>query len=156
MPRIEQRIAELGLHVPAGNPPSPEKPFLPWVLDGPMLYVSGQLPDIDGEPPFRGQLGGEVSVDDGRRAANAVARNLVAAIRLALSDLDRVERIVKLLAFVNSAPGFTEQPAVVNGASEVFVDLWGDDGLHGRSAIGVSALPRGVPIEIEAIVRVSP
>lgn len=154
MGRIDERLAELGLHVPAGSRPDRGKPFLPWVMDGPMLYLSGQLPDIDGEPIVRGQVGAEVTVDAGRAAAERVARNLVAAIRLALGDLDRVDRFVKLLGFVNSAPGFDEQPAVINGASELFVEIWGDRGLHARSAVGVAALPRRVPVEIEAIIRV--
>ena len=153
---IDQRITELGLHVPAGAPPDAEKPFVPWVVDGDHLYLSGQLPDIDGEPVVRGQLGAAVSVDEGKAAANRVARNLIAAIRLATGDLDRVDRIVKLLGLVNSATGFAEQPQVVNGASEVFVAVWGEQGLHARSAIGVAALPRDVPVEIEAIVRLRP
>lgn len=154
MSTIDRRIDELGLQIPQGTPPSSEKPYLPWVFDGDHLYLSGQLPDIDGEPVLRGQLGASVSVQDGKLAANRVARNLIATARLALGDLDRIDRVVKLLGFVNSATGFSEQPEVVHGASEVFVAVWGDRGLHARSAIGVAALPRDVPVEIEAILRV--
>jgi enamine deaminase RidA (YjgF/YER057c/UK114 family) len=151
----ESRMAEGGIVLPAGTKPHPEKPFLPWRRDGDHVYLSGHLPDIEGQPVVRGQLGGEVALDEGVAAARRVALNLIATLRDVVGDLDNVEQIVKLLGFVNSAPGFTQQPQVINGASQCFIDVFGPDrGRHARSAVGVSALPQGVPVEVEAIVRI--
>jgi enamine deaminase RidA (YjgF/YER057c/UK114 family) len=154
---VEARMAEAGITLPAGTKPHPDKPFLPWRRDGDLLYLSGHLPDIEGEPVVRGQLGSEVALEDGVAAARRVALNLVATLRDVVGDLDQVEQVVKLLGFVNSAPGFTQQPQVINGASQCFIDVFGPDhGRHARSAVGVSALPQGVPVEVEAIVRIRP
>lgn len=152
---VESRLIKARILLPAGTKPHPEKPFLPWQWDGDKIYLSGHLPDIEGEPVVRGQLGGEVALDDGVAAARRVALNLIATLRDVLGTLDRVDQVVKLLGFVNSASGFVQQPQVINGASQCFIDVFGPDrGRHARSAVGVSALPQGVPVEVEAIVRI--
>ena len=154
---IEVRLAESGIVLPTGAKPHPDKPFLPWQWDGNHVYLSGALPDIEGEPVVRGQVGGDVDLDAAVAAARRVALNLIATLRDVVGDLDRVEQVVKLLGFVSSVPGFTQQPLVINGASQCFIDVFGPErGRHARSAIGVSALPQGVPVEVEAIVRSGP
>lgn len=143
---------DIGIHIPPYRPLPAELPFASFVLQGSLIHVSGQIPDTEGLDPIRGQLGAEVRLEVGRDAARRAALNAIAVLQHAAGDLVRVRRILKLTGFVNSAPGFVEQPAVINGASEVFVELWGrPNGLHSRSAIGVAALPFGVPVEIEVL-----
>lgn len=144
-----------GIAVPAFRPLPEPLPLVPYVVLPPLIYVSGQLPDGDGVPPVRGVVGADVDLETAKVAGRSVALNLLAALEHAAGDLRKVSRIVKLTVFVRSAAGFVDQPAVANAVSQVFVDLWGPDrGRHARSAIGVSELPLGAPVEAELIAEV--
>lgn len=149
----EQRLADLGIVIPA--PAKPVASYIPTVRTGNHVYVSGQVGMADGSPVVTGRLGAEVGLEDGVAAARACAVNVIAALKAELGELSRVARVVKLTGFVASAPEFTDQPKVVNGASDLFVEVFGDQGRHARSAIGVAALPLNVPVEVEAIVEVT-
>lgn len=149
---IDTRIGELGIVLP--EPAAPVAAYVPAVEQGGMLYISGQLPFDDGELML-GRLGEDRDVDFGQKAARACGIMLVAQMKAALGDLDRVLRIVKLGVFVNSDPRFTDQAKVANGASELMQDIFGEPGRHARSAVGVPVLPLGVAVEIDAIVAVS-
>ena len=150
--RVDSKLAELGLTLPP--PAAPVASYLPAVEAGGLLHVSGQLPFKDGAV-MTGRLGGDVNLAYGQEAAQRCALMLVAQIKAALGGLHRVERIVKLGVFVNSAPGFTDQPKVANGASDLMFALFGDAGRHARSAVGVSVLPLGAAVEIDAIVQIT-
>ncbi len=144
----------LGITLPPYRPLPSSLPFETHVRDGTILYLSGHISDIDGEPQLRGQLGGGLSVEEGREAARSVMRNLLATLQHAAGGLRNVAAVLRLLGMVNSAPGFTDQPGVVNAASEMLVAALGRQrGVHARSAIGVAQLPFGVPVEIELTVR---
>lgn len=151
MPSPRERLAELGLTLPSVV--APVASYVPARRSGSFVYVSGQLPMVDGALPHTGQVGGEVSPEDATRLARACALNGLAAID-ALVGLDTVTGVVKVVGFVASAPGFTGQPAVVNGASNLLVDVFGEAGAHARSAVGVAALPLNAPVEVELIVEV--
>lgn len=146
------RLAELGLTLPEAVPPLAA--YVPAVQTGNHVYVSGQLPIAGGELLATGKVGDEVSEERANELARQCALNVLAAID-ALVGIDRVVRVVKVVGFVASAPGFTGQPGVINGASELFGAVFGDAGRHARSAVGVSELPRGTPVEVEAIVEVA-
>jgi enamine deaminase RidA (YjgF/YER057c/UK114 family) len=146
------RLAELGLTLPSVVPPLAS--YVPAVQSGNYVYVSGQLPMVDGKLPYVGKVGAEVTVEQGTELARYCALNALAAID-ALVGLGRLVKIVKLTGFVASAEGFTGQPAVVNGASELFGDVLGELGRHARSAVGVAELPLGAPVEVEVIAEVS-
>jgi enamine deaminase RidA (YjgF/YER057c/UK114 family) len=148
---IDARLAELGLELPA--PAAPVAAYVPVVVAGGLAHVSGQLPFIDGVL-VKGRLGADVSTGEGYAAARACGLMILAQLRAALGSLDRVERVVKLGAFVSSTGDFTDQPKVANGASELMAELFGDSGRHARSAVGVPALPLGAAVEIDAIVAV--
>ncbi|CAN5430649.1 RidA family protein [soil metagenome] len=150
---IDARIAELGLVLPQAA--APVAAYVPAVEIGGLLYISGQLPFDDGAL-MTGRLGEDRDVDFGTHAAQRCALMLVAQMKAALGSLDRVERIVKLGAFVSSTPGFTAQPQVANGASEVMVAIFGEAGKHARSAVGVPVLPLHAAVEVDAIVAVRP
>lgn len=151
---IDARLNELGVTLPQAAAPAAN--YVPAVRSAAMLYISGQLPMANGEIKVKGKLGGGVSLEDGAEAARLCALNIVAQAKAALDgDLDRVVRVVKLVGFVNSAPDFTDQPKVVNGASNMMADIFGDKGKHARSAVGVGALPFDVSVEVEAILEVS-
>lgn len=150
---IEAKLAELGLVLPA--PAAPVAAYVPVVIAGGLAHVSGQLPFIDGQL-VTGRLGEDVEVERGTAAAQACGLMIVAQLKAALGSLSRVERIVKLGAFVNSTAAFTDQPKVANGASELMAALFGDAGRHARSAVGVPVLPLGAAVEIDAIVAVKP
>ena len=149
---IEARLAELGITLPTAA--APVANYVPTVRSGNMLYVSGQVTLRDGKPQHLGKLGAGIDVDEGAQAARLCALNIVAQAKAALGELDRVARVVKLTGFVNSAPEFTDQPKVINGASDFMVEVFGDKGRHARSAVGVAALPLGVSVEVEAILEV--
>ncbi len=155
MGEVEERLAELGLVVPELVPPVAA--YVPAVLDGSRVYVSGQLPMVQGAMPETGRVGegpGLVSPERAKELASFCALNVIAAVKSVVGDLDRVERVVKVVGFVASDPSFTGQPGVVNGASELFGAVFGDAGVHARSAVGVAALPLGAPVEVEVIVHV--
>jgi enamine deaminase RidA (YjgF/YER057c/UK114 family) len=149
----EGRLAELGLSLP--TPAAPVAAYVPTVEANGMLFVSGQLPFLNGSV-MTGTLGEDVNVEFGQQAARACAVMLLAQIRAALGSLDRVERVVKLGVFVNSDPRFTEQPKVADGASTLMVDVFGEAGKHARAAVGVPTLPLAAAVEIDAIVAVRP
>ena len=150
--RIDQKLAELGLTLPTAA--APVATYVPAVEAGGLLHVSGQLPFRDGKV-VTGQLGTDVDVASGQEAAKLCALMVVAQAKAALGDLSRVARIVKLGVFVNSAPGFGDQPEVANGASDLMVALFDDAGKHARAAVGVAALPRNAAVEVDAIIAVS-
>ena len=147
----EERLQARGLQLPAS--PSPIANYVRCVRVGNLLFLSGHGPDQSGGHRWRGKLGAEVSVDEGYAAAQAVALNLLASLKTEIGELSRVRRIVKLLGMVNSTPDFGDQPKVINGASDLLVDLFGDRGRHARSAVGMAALPGAIPVEIEMIVE---
>lgn len=152
--RIDARLAELGVAIP--DAASPAANYVPTVLSGNMLYISGQVPMADGKIHYVGKLGDGFGIDEGVACARLCAVNIIAQAKAALGgDLDRVVRVVKLVGFVNSAPDFGDQPKVINGASDFIVDVFGDAGRHARSAVGVAALPFGVAVEIEAVLEVA-
>jgi len=149
---IDRRLAELKLELPA--PRAPAFAYVPVAVAGDLAWVSGQLPwQPDGALP-RGKLGAELKVEDGRAAARLCLLNGLSVLRAAIGSLDRVQRIVKVVGFVASAPGFVEQPAVVDGASTLIAEIFGEAGRHARSAVGVAELPRGVPVEIEFVAAI--
>ncbi len=150
--KIEDRIKELGLELPP--PATPLANYVSVVRDGDLLYMSGAGAVIKGKALYTGKLGAEVSIEDGYDAARISALNLISILKKVLGDLDKVEQIVKLLGFVASTPDFYQQPAVINGASDVLAEVFGDKGKHARTAIGTSVLPMNMPVEIEMIVRI--
>jgi enamine deaminase RidA (YjgF/YER057c/UK114 family) len=150
---IDARLAELGLSLP--EPAAPVAAYVPVVVTGGLAFVSGQVSIVDGHL-LRGRLGEDLGLEQGVAAARACGLMILAQLKAALGSLDRVERVVKLGAFVNSAPNFTDQPQVANGASELMVTVFGEAGRHARSAVGVPVLPLGVAVEVDAIVAVRP
>jgi len=146
------RLAELGLELPTSSPPLAA--YVPAVRSGNHVYVSGQLPMIDGKLPATGKVGAEVTVEEAKQLAARCALNGLAVIE-GIVGLGRVRRVVKVTGFVASAEGFTGQPGVINGASELFASVFGDAGQHARSAVGVAELPLGAPVEVEVIVEVA-
>ena len=150
----EARLAELGLTLP--EVVRPLAAYVPAVRTGSYVYVSGQLPMVNGELPATGKVGAEVDVAQAKALARVCALNALAAAAAAAGGLDAITRIVKVTGFVASAPDFTDQPLVVNGASELLVEVFGDAGRHARSAVGVAALPRDTPVEVELIAEVAP
>jgi enamine deaminase RidA (YjgF/YER057c/UK114 family) len=148
----ERRLADLGITVPTLPPPVAS--YVPAVRTGRLVFASGQTPTIGGVLQVRGKLGDGVSVEEGHGAARLAALNCLAEVRGLLGSLDAVSRVVRLTGYVASAPEFGEQPAVVNGASQLIEEVFGDAGRHARSAIGVAELPFGAPVEIELIVEV--
>lgn len=151
---IDKRLDELGIDLPPANAPAGN--YVPFVRTGDLLFISGQIPVVDGKPAFIGALGGEFNVEDGAAAARACTLSILAQAREALGgDLDRVVRCVKLSGFVASTPDFTDHPKVINGASDLLVEVFGEAGRHARAAVGMSALPLGVAVEVEAIFEVN-
>jgi enamine deaminase RidA (YjgF/YER057c/UK114 family) len=151
---IDQRLAELGITLP--QPAAPVASYVPTVEVGGLLYISGQVSFGEDAQLIKGRLGEDVDLDGGIAAARRCGVMLLAQMKAALGSLDRVERVVKLGAFVNSAGDFTDQPKVANGASELMQDVFGEAGRHARSAVGVPVLPLGAAVEIDAVVAVKP
>lgn len=145
------RLAELGLTLPPVA--APVAAYVPAVVSGNHVYVSGQLPFVDGVLQHTGYLGAEITVEQGYELSRIAALNGLAAIDSVIGSLDRVTQVVKLGGFVASAAGFTQQPAVINGASELLGDVFGKAGLHARAAVGVAELPMGTPVELDLIVE---
>ncbi|TKB64261.1 MAG: RidA family protein [Nitrospira sp.] len=148
----EQKLTQLGLELPA--PPKPVANYVPVVRVGDLLFLSGVLPSRDGQLIMTGKLGQNLSIDQGVEAARVAVLNGLSIIRQEAGSLDQVKRIVKMVGHIASAPGFTDQPQVLNGASDLLVSLFGDAGRHARVAVGAAELPRQAPVEIELIVQV--
>jgi enamine deaminase RidA (YjgF/YER057c/UK114 family) len=148
----EERIRELGLALPDVAPPAGA--YVPALRNGSYVYTSGQLPLVDGKLPATGKVGAAVDADTAKDLARQCVLNALAAIKAEIGDLSAVKRVVKVLGFVASAPDFTAQSQVVNGASELLGEVFGDAGRHARSAIGVAVLPLDSPVEVELIVEV--
>jgi enamine deaminase RidA (YjgF/YER057c/UK114 family) len=152
--RITDRLKELGIELPKA--PAPVANYVPWVKTGSLLFISGQITVGPNGLEYVGTVGRDVSVEDAKRAARLAAINVVAQASAALNgDLDRVVRVVKVTGFVNSVNGFADQPAVINGASDLFVEVFGDMGRHARAAVGSSSLPRNTSVEVEAILEIA-
>jgi enamine deaminase RidA (YjgF/YER057c/UK114 family) len=149
MSALDDRLTELGLVVPEGS--KPVAAYIPAVVSGNLVYTSGQLPMVDGVLPATGKVGAEVSPEDAKTIARQCVLNGLAAARSAIGSLDRITRVVKVVGFVASDPSFTGQPGVVNGASELLGEIFGEPGQHARSAVGVAVLPLDAPVEIEFV-----
>jgi len=155
MSGIGEKLRELGIALPAARPALGM--YVDVCITGNLAYVSGKLPLAeDGGLLYSGRLGREVSLEQGYEAAALCARHILACLESALGDLDRVTRIVRLGGFVSVSEGFTDVPKVVNGASEIFVKVFGDRGRHSRAAVGVASLPLGAPVEVEALAEFAP
>ena len=150
----EAKLEQLGLTLP--KPPQPVGAYLLAQRTGDLLFLSGTTCYLDGKLLYTGRVGNELSVEEGYAAAQQTMLNLLSVVKAELGDLDRVERIVKLNGYVNSAPDFDHQPAVINGASELLEKVFGQRGKHARTSIGVSDLPGHIPVEIEMVVQVRP
>jgi enamine deaminase RidA (YjgF/YER057c/UK114 family) len=150
---IEERLAELGIELPPAA--APLASYVPVRLVGGQAFVSGQVPLENGLPTALGKLGADVTIEEGQSAARRCALQALAALRDALGSLDRVRAIARLDVFVASAPGFTDQPKVANGASDVLVEVFGEEGRHARASVGVSELPLGVPVEVAVVAIVA-
>jgi len=149
----EARIKELGLSLP--QPPKPGGNYVPGVRVGNLLFLSGHGPGrADGAPSARGKVGRDLSLEDGYKMAREVGINLLGTARALMGSLDKVKRVVKVLGMVNSAEGFGDQPKVINGFSDLMVEVFGENGRHARSAVGMAELPSGIPVEIEMILEV--
>jgi enamine deaminase RidA (YjgF/YER057c/UK114 family) len=152
MSQIEQKIIELGFSLP--ETAKPLAAYIPAVQSGNLVFTSGQLPMIEGSLAETGKVGGSVSPERAKELATVCALNALAAVKTVIGDLDKIKRIVKVVGFVSSVPEFSAQPGVVNGASEFLGAVFGDKGIHARSAVGVAVLPLDAPVEIELIVEV--
>jgi enamine deaminase RidA (YjgF/YER057c/UK114 family) len=150
---VEKKLSELGIVL--APPAAPVANYVSYVRTGNLLTVSGQICLDDGKLVAKGQLGAGVSVEDGQKAARACAINLLAQVKAAVGDLDKVARVVRLGGFVNSTPGFLDGPKVMNGASDVMVAVFGEKGKHARTTVGVAALPLDAAIEVEGLFEVS-
>jgi enamine deaminase RidA (YjgF/YER057c/UK114 family) len=149
MSQLDDRLAELGLTVPATS--KPVAAYIPAVASGNLVYTSGQLPMVDGALPMTGKVGAEVDADAAKQLARTCVLNGLAAARSAIGSLDRITRVVKVVGFVASDPSFTGQPGVINGASELLAEIFGESGQHARSAVGVAVLPLDAPVEVEFV-----
>jgi enamine deaminase RidA (YjgF/YER057c/UK114 family) len=152
-PTPEERLAALGLSLPPV--PAPVAAYVPTVRSGALVFTSGQLPMVDGALPATGKVGAEISAEQAKELARTAALNAIAAVHAEVGDLSAVRRVVKVVGYVASAPEFTGQPGVVNGASELLGEVFGDNGRHARSAVGVSVLPLDAPVEVELIVEIA-
>ena len=149
---ILERLNQLGIVLP--DPPKPLAAYIPAKQAGNMVFTAGQLPMVNGEVISKGLLGQDVEIEDAKNAAKICTLNALAAIEGVIGDLDRIKQIVRVVGYVASVPTFTQQPAVVNGASELLLEIFGENGKHARSAVGMSALPLNASVEIELTVEV--
>jgi enamine deaminase RidA (YjgF/YER057c/UK114 family) len=152
MGKVENRLGELGLVLP--DAPKPVAAYIPAKQSGKLVFTAGQLPMVNGELISKGFLGQEVAIEDAIKAARVCTLNALAAIKGVIGDLDRIKQIVRVVGYVASIPTFTQQPAVVNGASELLLEIFGDAGKHARSAVGMAVLPLNASVEIELTVEV--
>lgn len=148
---FEAKLTEMGIVVPEA--PKPVAAYVPAVQIGDIIYTSGQIPFVDGQIKYKGKLGKDVTIEQGYNAARVCVINALAAVKSLAGSLDNIEKIVKVVGFVNSAPGFTDQPKVINGASELLAEVFGQAGAHARSAVGVAELPIDSAVEVELIVK---
>lgn len=153
-PSYEVRLKELKIVLPPA--PKPIASYVPAVRSGNLVFLAGQGPIVAGKPTITGKVGSDVTEEEARKAARETILVSLSALRAEIGTLDRVKRIVKLTGWVNSAPGFTRQPWVINGASDLLVEIFGDAGKHARSSIGANELPLDIPVEIELVVEVEP
>lgn len=151
--KVAARLAELKIELPKAA--APVANYVPVVVTGNHAYLSGQVTVWNGEFKFVGQLGKDLQIEDGQKAARLCGLNIIAQLQAALGDLDRVRRCVKLNVFVNSTPTFTDQPKVANGASDLMAEVFGEIGKHARSAVGVAQLPLGVAVEVDAVFEIA-
>jgi len=152
--RIAARLKDIGITLP--TPAVPQGSYVPWVRSGALLFISGQITVGISGLEYLGTVGRDINVEDARRAARLAALNVIAQAATALDgDLDRVVRVVKVTGFVNATPEFAQHPEVVNGASDLFAEIFGEAGRHARAAVGVSSLPRNVAVEIEALFEIA-
>lgn len=149
---FEEKIRELGFKIPEA--PKPLAAYIPAIRVNNLVFTAGQLPMEDGQLKYKGKVGKDLTEDEGRKAAEICALNCLSVIKSVTGTLDNIERIVKLTVFVNNVDGFGAQPKVANGASELMVKIFGENGKHARSAVGVSGLPLDAPVEIEMVVKV--
>ena len=152
MSRIEENLGKIGLKLPA--PPKPVATYIPAKQSGNLVFTAGQLPMVFGELISKGLLGQDVEIEDAKNAAKICTLNALAAIKGVIGDLDRVKQIIRVVGYVASVPTFTQQPAVVNGASELLLEIFGENGKHARSAVGMAVLPLNASVEIELTVEV--
>ncbi|MEX2449406.1 MAG: RidA family protein [Rhodospirillales bacterium] len=152
--QIEQRLAELGIELPKAAAPAAN--YVPFTITGNLVFVSGQVTVWNGALKYIGTVGGDLTMEDGYQAARLCGLNLIAQVRAACNgDLDRVKRVVKLGGFVNAAPGFKDHPKIVNGASDLMAEVFGEAGKHARFAVGAGSLPLGVAVEIDGIFEIA-
>ncbi|MCL6478082.1 MAG: RidA family protein [Peptococcaceae bacterium] len=147
----EEKLKEMGIDLPPV--PKPVAAYVPAVRVGQYIYTSGQIPFVDGDLKYKGKVGGELTESQGYEAARICAVNCLSAVKELVGSLDNIERIVKVSGFVNSAPGFVNQPKVINGASDLLGQVFGEAGQHARAAVGVSELPLGAAVEVEMVVK---
>src|SRR3954465_2427333 len=147
--KIEARLADLKIQLP--EPPSPVASYVPYVVSGNLVFISGQVTTAGGTLQYVGTVGKELTLEDGKAAARLCPVNVLAQLRAAAGDLDRVKRCVRLGVFVNAIPGYSQHPEVANGASDLIVEVLGDPGRHSRAAVGAGSLPRNVAVEVDAI-----
>ncbi|HEV2653009.1 MAG TPA: RidA family protein [Rhizomicrobium sp.] len=151
---VEARLKELNITLP--NPPAPVASYVPYVVSGNLVYISGQVTLTPEGLKYVGTVGSDLTVEDGKAAARLCALNVIAQAKAACGgNLDRVKRVVKVTAFVNAVAGFTQHPEVANGASDLFVEVFGDAGRHARAAVGAGSLPRNVATEVEAVIEIA-
>jgi enamine deaminase RidA (YjgF/YER057c/UK114 family) len=150
---IEDKLIELGLHLPIA--PIPLASYVPAVVVGNLIFTSGQIPVLDGELKFKGKIGKDLTEEEGRSAAELCVLNCLSVIKNSVGSLDKIEKIIKVTVFINSADTFTGQPKVANGASDLLVKLFGEKGKHARSAVGVNELPINAAVEIEMVARLA-
>jgi enamine deaminase RidA (YjgF/YER057c/UK114 family) len=149
---VRAKLSEIGLTLPVAA--KPVAAYVPAIRSGNIVFTAGQLPLVDGKIPAPGKVGGPVSVDDAKELAKVCALNCLAAVET-VADVNKIVKIVRVVGYVNGVAGFVSQPAVINGASELFLNIWGDTGKHARSAIGVAELPLDAPVEVELTVEIA-
>ena len=152
MTEVRAKLAELGLALPVAA--KPVAAYVPAIRTGNIVFTAGQLPMVDGALAKTGKVGSEISIEEAKKLAEVCALNALAAVET-VADVNKIVRVVRVVGYVNGAAGFTQQPAVINGASELFLHIWGEAGKHARSALGVAELPLNAPVEVELTVEVA-
>lgn len=150
---FEEKLKELGIEIP--EPPKPLAAYVPAVQVDNFIYTSGQIPFVSGELKYKGKIGKDLSIEEGYEAAKVCIINCLSVIKGQIGSLDNIEQVIKVTGYVNSAPGFTDQPKVINGASELLGEIFGEAGLHARAAVGVNELPIDSAVEIEMIAKIN-